>query len=207
MVNGTAENGPVRSAAVLVGVLLAACSPVSPRSADFDLPPDTEPFVRACGTDQGGRLDRADWGEDAVVVGSFAFLNGQSLADPTMSAEYAPREGGLYRGQKALVAVDPGVTVTVVVPPHERELFSLLYDPDPSSSGSEEVGQFLFLPLYRVLDGAIATTFIGCDRDIDTQFAGGVIVAGARCVDLDFYVGDAVEPQRETVSFGAGDCA
>ncbi len=105
------------------------------------------------------------------------------------------------------MAVDPGTTVTVVVPPHEREHFSLLYDPEASSSGSEEVGQFLFAPLYKVSDGDTATTFVGCDRDIDTQFAGAVIVAGARCVDLDFYVDDAAEAQRETVSFGAGECA
>jgi hypothetical protein len=135
----------VRLAAALVGVgLVAACDPGSAgRSAG---PPSSRPagaaggFVRTCESSVYGELGDG-WRRDSVVAGPLAFVALRAAA-AWPAGELRRRAGG-YRGQKVLVVVAAGETVTVTVPVAERRHLSLLYDPSAWSNQN----------LYRVTDG------------------------------------------------------
>jgi hypothetical protein len=94
---------------------------------------------------------------------------------------------------------------TVVVPEAERRNAGLLFDPAVWNDRNA----------YRIEDGDSAVRFKACKKgergpvggpsNAMTQFNGGFVVAGARCLPLDVLV-----PSRETIrvslSFGAGRC-
>jgi hypothetical protein len=87
--------------------------------------------------------------------------------------------------------------VTVIVPLWERPYVSLLYNPNTSNQTD----------WYRVEDGQAAVTFQGCPPNVipwpekETQFNGGFVVAGTRCVVLDVQWSDQVRTMR--FSWGA----
>jgi hypothetical protein len=157
---------------------------------DEPIPSDSEPFVRACGTNVYGEL--ADyWRAESVVVGPLAFAYLKQLKDPSFATHFETN-----RGVKVLAVIEPHATATVIVPAHEREHLSLLYDPSKWTENS----------LYEAVLGDAAVTFEACPDGPPTQFNGGFLVAGARCADLDVYVADALQPDKVRVSFGAGEC-
>ena len=154
---------------------------------------DSEPFVRACGSHVSGVLEDG-WRENSVVVGPFAFASLQQLADLRNASEFDRHDGG-FPSHKILVVLRPGAVVTVVVPEHERNNLGLLYDPQDWGDN-----------LYEISDGDAATTFVACSSAVDTQFNGGLVAAGPRCVELDLLVGDMTQPERISVSLGSGNC-
>ncbi len=106
---------------------------------------------------------------------------------------------GSYGAATMRIRVRAGEQATVTVPAEHRADVSLIYTSrardreDPGAQGA-----------YRADDGDPAVTFRACP-DEDTEFLGGFVVAGARCVPLRI-----TEPgrpaQRRLLSFGAGEC-
>jgi hypothetical protein len=114
----------------------------------------------------------------------------------------APGGEQYWSGGKLLAVVQNGATVTVAVPTWERQWVSLLYDPS----------SFNQTDWYRVRDGQYAVTFQGCGGidspwpGNETQFNGGMIVAGTRCVVLDVYSGGSDPPPRMVLWPELGNC-
>ena len=106
---------------------------------------------------------------------------------------------GSYGVAAMRVRVSAGREATLGVPAQHRESVSLIYTArarnreNPGAAGA-----------YRVDDGDPVITFRACD-DADTEFLGGMVVAGARCVPLRI-TERARAPQHRLLSFGAGEC-
>jgi hypothetical protein len=156
-------------------------------------------FVRTCQDSVYGDLGDG-WRPRSVVVGPLALVALRDAATQP-AVDFRPR-GGRYQGLKVLVVVEAGATVTLVVPPAERRHLALLYDPAAWREDNR----------YRIADGDTAATFRSCPPgqapvgDGDTQFNGGFLVAGPRCVTLEVSTPAWKAPRRVTVSFGAGRC-
>jgi hypothetical protein len=117
-----------------------------------------------------------------------------------------PGRSAYYSGQKLLVLVRPGEVATVVVPDSARPYAALLYNPADWNDRNQ----------YRIKDGESAVTFRACMKEatpVDgslkamTQFNGGLVVAGVRCLPLEVFVRGEGQTIPVTLSFGAGRCA
>lgn len=136
------------------------------------------------------------------MVGPFALLYAGGYARVPKS-RFARRGSG-YRPTKILAVVDQGAVVTVAISPSAARVTALLYDPERFNRSG-----------YDVSDGERAVTFEACPRGqasigppaAATQFPGGFIVAGPRCVPLDVWIGSDSQPTRVVVSFGARPCS
>jgi hypothetical protein len=195
-----------RVATLVAAALLAACSaePAARPSGSSapgprPPPPAAAGFVRTCESSVYGELDDG-WRKQSLVVGPLAFVYLEE------AAEWPPgnlrRHGNGYYGQKVLVAVDNGATVTVTVPAADRARLSLLYDPATWKDSGR----------YQVADGDPAVTFQSCEAAEHpygadhTQFNGGFVVAGPGCASLEVSTPAWRTPRRVTVSFAAGRC-
>ena len=100
---------------------------------------------------------------------------------------------------KTLAVVNRGAEVMVAVPPALRTHMALLYDP----SSFRDDG------LYSLSDGEPSVTFHACGNGEGspgpTQFNGGLIVDGPRCVSLDITVAGR-ERRTVLVSLGGRSC-
>ena len=113
-------------------------------------------------------------------------------------ASYAPTHG-LAPSVKALVLVNAGTSVRVSIPASERGRLSLDYT-YIQTLRSLNNGEYL-----RVADGASQVTFRACARGPGvgpTQFAGGIIVAGAQCARIDIYTSAGNRPLVRQIPFG-----
>jgi hypothetical protein len=175
--------------AAALAVALAACTSetsagrpaataVAPAAPATAAPGPPGAFVRTCESSVYGDLGHG-WRKRSVVVGPLAFVGLRDAA--TQPASDFRRRDGRYQGLKALVVVQAGATVTLVVPAAERRHLSLLYDPDTW----DEVNG------YRIADGDTAVTFRSCPSAQTplgadgTQFNGGFLVDGPRCATLE----------------------
>jgi hypothetical protein len=154
-------------------------------------------FVRTCESKVSGGLGKG-WRKDksALVVGPIALLYPGDYAD-ALKRLFA-RHGAGYSSQKVLVVVRRGAGVNVAIAPAASRVASLLYDP----SGFKDTNS------YQVSDGEPAVTFQACGGGGTrfTQFNGGFIVAGPRCVPIGIRTGSDA-PMRRVLSFGKGHCA
>ncbi|MCH7669473.1 MAG: hypothetical protein IIC71_09815 [Acidobacteria bacterium] len=107
-----------------------------------------------------------------------------------------PGAGGDFdRSVKTIAVLEPGATVTLVVPNAYRDRVSHLFDSSMwNPSGS-----------YRIAQGGAAVTFLPCESE-SAQFVGGFIFQGDPCVELDVTVGDA-DPFTATVSLSNEPCS
>ena len=156
--------------------------------------------VRTCESSVYGTLDTAGWRQHSIVAGPITFYYADGYAQQPAS-EYAPvpGNGDRYRGQKMLALVRPGATATVVVPEAEQAFAALLYDPADWNDRNA----------YRMDEGESAVTFRACKEgqgspsggplNAMTQFNGGFVVAGARCVPLDILVPGRSQSIRVTL--------
>jgi hypothetical protein len=168
-------------------------------------PPRT--FLRTCETSAYGRLDATGWKTHSVFAGPLVFYYADQFAGQPAS-DFAPIPAGSshYAGQKLLVLLRRGAVATVLVPESERRNAGLLFDPAEWNDRNT----------YRIEDADSAVRFKACKKGgkstvgapptAMTQFNGGFVVAGARCLPLEVRV-----PGRETIpvslSFGAGHCS
>jgi hypothetical protein len=123
-----------------------------------------------------------------------------------------------YPGEKLLLLVAAGERVTLAAPTDQRRRVSLLYGSEGGAVFPPRRGR----PGFAVSDGAAAVTLAACRRRRslreareecgprpfracrwrNTQFNGGLIVAGARCVELEVWVDGRPEPLRAQLPFG-----
>lgn len=168
--------------------------------------PPQRAFVRACKTSVYGTLDSPGWERHSITAGKLVFYYVDQFENQPAS-DFAPIPGrkGYYAGQKLLILVPRDEVATVVVPESERQNARLLYDPAVWNDRNA----------YRIEDGETAVRFEGCKRgerivgaplNAMTQFNGGVVVAGARCLPLEVLVRGLDGPIPVTLSFGAGGC-
>ncbi len=148
--------------------------------------------VRSCKTAVYGQLAHG-WrsSPETVRAGDISLLYGRSYRDAPARQFRGSGSGASlrYPSQKLLVVVDRGATVTVEIGLADRGRASLQYQPAIPD------------PPYRVSQGTTAVEFERCPH-ASTQFNGGFIVAGARCVELDVHHQGKLT--RAWIPFGTG---
>jgi hypothetical protein len=165
-------------------------------------------FVRTCEMSVYGTLDAPAWEKHSIIAGPLVFYYANQYAEqPASIFAPIPAQNGHYAGQKLLVLVRRGAVATVIVTESQRPNAALLYDPADFNDSNA----------YRIEDGESAVTFKACKKgeaspvggplNAMTQFNGGFIVAGARCVLLEVLVRGEQRTIPVTLSFGAGRCA
>jgi hypothetical protein len=154
-------------------------------------------YSRGCSQAVGGVLP-ATWRKSGVVVGSLALYSfGQVTHEGAVSQLDA---SAFTRGRdvKMLALVRPGAVVSLGVPPSERRAVSLDYRPGVIPS--------------TVAEGDAVVTFHACASPSGagpglggwTQFNGGILVAGARCVK--FLVRSRSGTAGLVLAFGSRTC-
>jgi hypothetical protein len=205
-----ARAAPFVSICAVVSLGVAACTgsapggptgrnePSASNTSSVSIP--SPPFVRTCLTSVYGQLGEG-WKKKSVIIGPIALVSIRSLA--SVSPAEFEGIGGRYFAQKVLVLVDPGTTVTLSVTPSERQYASLQYDPATFGNGGP----------YPMAAGNTAVTFVACKpgqspygQNGPTQFNGGFIVVGARCVALNINIGRVSTGRTVKFPFGRGSC-
>jgi hypothetical protein len=102
-----------------------------------------------------------------------------------------------YPAFEAAATVAPGHSVTIAVAPQDRAHVGFLFDNRAWSHAGHG---------YAVADGDAAVTLRGCTFPY-TQYQGGFVLDGPRCVTLEAWVDGGTAPERRVLSFGSGDCA
>jgi hypothetical protein len=195
---------------------LAACSVGHSREANARSAPTTttaaeaplrRTFARNCETSAYGTLDSPAWRKHSIIAGPLVFYYADQFAEqPGSLFASIPGKDGYYAGQKLLVLVRRDVVATVVVPEPGRRFTALLYNPAAWNDRNA----------YRIEDGESAVTFKACKKgetppvgapvNAMTQFNGGFVVVGARCVPLEVLVHGKKRAIPVKLSFGAGRC-
>jgi hypothetical protein len=200
---------------VLLSLAFAACrvsdaeknAASAPATTTAGRAPLQRAFVRTCATSVYGTLDARAWRQHSIVAGPLVFYYANQFADqPGSLFASLPGKDGYYAGQKLLVLVRRGAVARVVVPESERRHAALLYDPAAWNDRNA----------YRVEDGESAVAFRACKKaqtpplgarlNAMTQFNGGFVVAGARCLPLEVLVRADKATIPVKLSFGAGRC-
>ena len=193
-------------------VLLAACtasaptrraagSTLTPTEVPSTTPSQEAPFVRTCQSQVAGYLGE-DWRDRSLVIGPIAFV-GLPGAATRPRREFAPLADGGFVSVKALVVVDRGAEVTVIIPSlTERAHIALLYDP----------AAFKDFNSYQLHEGETSVIFHACHKggslsSDPTQFNGSFIVDGTQCVTLNVVNGASGLLKRVNIAFGRGTCA
>jgi hypothetical protein len=135
--------------------------------------------------------------DQSVAVGSLTFYAIEQYSDLSSASSFTRGAGG-YSGTKVLVVIDEGRKVTIEVPPEERDVLSLLFDPQALTKDN----------LYEVANGDASVTFAPCVHSPGrpSQFPGAFVVAGARCATVNVYQGTPRQMSQVVISFGAGLC-
>jgi hypothetical protein len=97
---------------------------------------------------------------------------------------------GRYRAGKDLLVLAKSARVTLAIPSFERRHVALLYGGEQRDRGA-----------YALSDGATSIELDACP-DRPTQFNGGFIVAGARCVAIDVSSRGSARATRGWIPFG-----
>jgi hypothetical protein len=119
------------------------------------------------------------------------------------ASDFGARQGSRYLAQKVLVVIRGGRDVTVAVPRSQRSHASLLWGATTGVTRMEER-----LGLREIADGNPAVRFKGCAGKFMEYVGGGFVIAGARCLPLDYWVDKEDVARRLVVSFGKrGECA
>jgi hypothetical protein len=203
-------------AVLVIPPLLAACTfegsqekaATAPATTTMVISKPQRAFVRRCETSVYGRLDAPAWRKHSVTAGPLVFYYADQYAGiEATQFDAVSGRSGYYRGQKLLILVRRGAVATVAVTGRERRHAALLYDPAHWNDSNQ----------YRVSDGESAVTFKACRQGETapiggparamTQFNGGFVVAGVRCLALHVFVRGDGRPIPVRLSFGAGRCA
>jgi hypothetical protein len=132
----------------------------------------------------------------AVVDGAGSTARERRLARRTLARTRA----GSYAVAEGVVRVAAGGEVTLSVAPQQRAVVSLVYS--RRARNQERPGA---PGAYRVADGDATVTFRAC-ASADTEFLGGYVVAGARCVRLEVSA-PGRRAARLRLPFGLRGCA
>ena len=164
-------------------------------------------FIRTCETSVYGRLDAPAWKMHSTIAGPLVFYYADQYAQQPPSV-FAPLPGqnGYYPGQKLLVLLRRDAVATVAVRDSELRYAALLYNPAVWNDRNA----------YKIEEGEVSVTFKACKKgergpvggplNAMTQFNGGFVVAGVRCLPLDVRVQGREGAIPVRLSFGAGRC-
>lgn len=211
----------------LTGAVLVACGSHAAQPAGRSAPPVTGAVV---GCEEGGATSRPLSPEERVASvtsgpltlvyvrdnatqPAWAFLPVRQFAmDRAADRRATPRERrlarrtlrharpGSYAITEGLVHVATGSEATVAVAPSQRDAVSLIFS--RQARNRERHGA---RGAYRVRDGDAQVTFRACPNAA-TDFLGGYVVAGARCVHLT--VTSPGRPAEDlALPFGGRRCA
>ena len=146
--------------------------------------------ARGCDASVSGGLG-SNWRDGAVVAGPVAFVDLRLAATPSPLVSPRDRTGIV----KALIVLDAGTSVRLAVAGAARRHARLMYTAESLGLGRRNA------PLRVGTPSVMLTACSGRD----TQFNGGFIVDGRRCVPLEIsQPGRSTE--RITISLGAGRC-
>lgn len=174
-------------AAPLLAIHSGATSAPQPQTR----PTGSSRVIVGCRHTVSGALSR-DWRSSragTIVAGPIAWVYLRQAANTV----------ALKRGHfvKALAVVNPGQDVTVTVPRRERARLSLDYTSIAPRSR------------FRLSDGSSSVTFKPCPNppQLDvagglSQFAGGFIVSGPQCAEVDVQAQGAATPVRRYIALG-----
>lgn len=184
------------AARLALAVAMTAALTVSPA---FGAGAGSRTYTRTCEDSVHGDLGDG-WRENSIVVQRLAFVGARDFRD-------APRrwfrkaDNSTYKTQKVLVSIQNGDDVTVRIPRRHRRSAAFVYD------------RALFERRLRISEGDYQVTFDVCKdtlespyRAEDTQYNGGFVVAGARCVPVNVLDENRERIKRVEISFGAGRC-
>ncbi len=107
---------------------------------------------------------------------------------------------GSHAVAEVFVRVAAGRRATLSVAREQRSVVGLVYS--RRSRNQERPGA---AGAYRVADADRAVTFAACSQ-ADTDFLGGIVVAGARCVRLTV-TAPGIAPERLRLPFGGDACS
>jgi hypothetical protein len=146
--------------------------------------------VRTCRDSVYGDLGK-NWRRNpgTIIVGPVAFPNIFAASSRESASTFAPRRGR-YPAQKVLLVLARNTTVRLVIPADERRRLRLLYDPGAWNPTGN----------YRLSEGNESTVFHACATE--TQFNGGLIVAGPQCARVLVYVARQARPLAARLPFG-----
>jgi hypothetical protein len=148
-------------------------------------------------------LSSATVGPLALYSSGVLHRNGHSSSAP--ASRFAEVRPGRYRIARLWAVLPPANEVTLTVPPSERRVLSLAYDPAlwdrRGWSGAA-----------RIADGVWTVTFRGCPRK-DAQgipprivFDGGLVSAGPRCARLRVRARGWLRARSLVVALGRRRC-
>jgi len=149
-------------------------------------------FVRTCESSVYGELSRWSVETNGVRAGPLYLIGLPGYAHAKASSFRRP--DGRLNGIKVLAVARREATLSVA--PADRRHASLIYDPNRFN-------------VHRVDRGDYRVRFEVCHPPPDrygTQFNGGFLVDGVRCVALDVAWDGGARHRRFLASFGAGDC-
>jgi hypothetical protein len=187
------------------------------------LAPDERPSPAATLTCvEGPAVTRdADWLNRSVVVGHVVFAGARAFAEQPKAAFWPiqrvlrmrirdkrssrrEREGSKkllatveprsYGIAELHIAVQPHHRAIIAVPGRDARFVTLVYTRRARDHGGEH-------SFFRVQDGNSVLAFEGCPAGA-SDYQGGVVVAGPRCVPFLVYVDAARQPLIAPVGFG-----
>jgi hypothetical protein len=206
---------PGRLAPATLAVLLAGCGGEMARTARTvtstpaaagptrAAPAGRSEAVRACGSRVEGLPGAL--AASAIAVSGIRFAGLREAAG--LRASDLAALHNRYLAYKAVTEVDAGRDMTVAVAPASRTYARLLYDPRSFRDDGR----------YLLADGELRVRFSSCAASqprrsgggavgARTQFNGGFVVAGRRCVSLLIASNANPRPARISIPFGRRRC-
>lgn len=166
-------------------------SPVVARSTVAAIQAASRHVSVTCSESVEGPLQKG-WQEQSVTLGPIAF---HDLLDAASQppATFQIGSDGRFGAFKTIAVVRAGAVVTVSVPAKDRFHYGLAY------------GQEGHRDSFLLTDAAASVTFHACPSH-ETQFSGGIVVVGPRCIQLTASAPGG-ERWQEIVKFARHSCS
>jgi hypothetical protein len=167
-------------------------------------------FVRACATQPAGVSVPAGYRLSSVraeplSLYSFGRLRANGRRSDLPAARFRSVGAGRYRVYKLWALLPPGRGATVSVPPSERRVLSLVYDPALWNRAGWD-------GTARVAQGDTSVVFRACPRSRAqgrpplVAYDGGLVVAGPRCARLEVRAGGLAGARTIVLALGRRRC-
>jgi hypothetical protein len=156
-----------------------------------------DPHVLYCGVNltDDALINVKQSEDDIVFAGPLAFLLARGFASGDLRGDVGP-----FSRWKSPTAVKQTRSVTLVVPPAERDNASLWFGPAAVDDANP-----------AITDGFQSVRFEPCNVSSPsptawTVWTGGFLAKGDRCVTFHVWPDGESKPREVTLSFGAGEC-
>lgn len=146
--------------------------------------------VRTCRTSGKGGVSARSYA-DSLVVGPIALGSLGNATDDVLPNR--PPQSSSFPAVESIAVLRAGSSVTVAIPSRERPFVGFIYD----------TRKFRDDGLYRIGELDHVVRFVACtDRRFNggvSQFDGGIVVDGPRCVSLEFHIDSSARVVRRRV--------